>query len=31
MSELEQLARRLLADWRTGWSMGTFGAIAEFH
>lgn len=31
MSELERLARRHLADWRTGWSMGTFGAIAEFH
>ncbi len=31
MSELEHLARRHLSDWRTGWSMGTFGAIAEFH
>lgn len=31
MSELEQLFRDHLADWRTGWSMGAFGAIAEFH
>lgn len=31
MSELEHLLRGHLADWRTGWSMGTFGAIAEFH
>lgn len=31
MSELEHLVRRHLTDWRTGWSMGTFGAIAEFH
>lgn len=31
MSELEELVRQHLADWRTGWSMGTFGAIAEFH
>lgn len=23
--------RRGLADWQTGWSIGTFGAIAEFH
>ncbi|PWK73879.1 hypothetical protein [Aminobacter sp. AP02] len=31
MSFLEQLLRRHLTDWRSGWSMGTFGAIAEFH
>ncbi|WP_292241103.1 hypothetical protein [Mesorhizobium sp.] len=31
MSDLEDLVRRHLADWRTGWSMGIFGAIAEFH
>lgn len=31
MSGLEQLLRQHLQDWRTGWSMGTFGAIAEFH
>ncbi|BCH28247.1 hypothetical protein MesoLjLc_01770 [Mesorhizobium sp. L-8-10] len=31
MSELEHLARQHLADWRTGWSMGSVGAIAEFH
>jgi hypothetical protein len=30
-SELEHLVRQHLTDWRTGWSMGTFGAIAEFH
>ena len=23
--------RQGLADWQTGWSIGTFGAIAEFH
>ncbi|WP_137932286.1 DUF6925 family protein [Mesorhizobium comanense] len=31
MGDLEHLLRRHLADWRTGWSMGSFGAIAEFH
>ena len=31
MNGLVELARRHLADWRTGWSMGSFGAIAEFH
>ncbi|AWC21193.1 hypothetical protein CO731_00641 [Aminobacter sp. MSH1] len=31
MSYLEQLLRHHLLDWRSGWSMGTFGAIAEFH
>lgn len=31
MGDLEQLLRQHLADWRTGWSMGTFGAVAEFH
>lgn len=29
--ELAQLLRRFLADWDAGWSMGSFGAIAEFH
>ncbi|PSM16510.1 hypothetical protein [Nitratireductor sp. StC3] len=31
MNDLENLLRRALADWQCGWSMGTFGAIAEFH
>jgi hypothetical protein len=31
MSDLENLIRVHLADWQSGWSMGTFGAIAEFH
>jgi len=31
MSDLEALMREHLSDWRSGWSMGTFGAIAEFH
>ena len=31
MNDLENLLRRALADWQYGWSMGTFGAIAEFH
>ena len=31
MSELEELMRGHLRDWRSGWSMGSFGAIAEFH
>lgn len=31
MPELEDLLRRHLGDWRSGWSMGSFGAIAEFH
>lgn len=29
--DLHQLVREGLIDWQTGWSMGTFGAIAEFH
>ena len=31
MNALGELFRRHLADWNTGWSMGSFGAIAEFH
>lgn len=31
MTDLEHLLRDHLVDWRSGWSMGTFGAIAEFH
>jgi hypothetical protein len=31
MSDLEHLLRKHLTDWRSGWSMGSFGAIAEFH
>lgn len=31
MADLERLLREHLADWRSGWSMGSFGAIAEFH
>lgn len=31
MSDVEALMREHLSDWRSGWSMGTFGAIAEFH
>lgn len=31
MSDLEGLLRSHLGDWRSGWSMGSFGAIAEFH
>lgn len=31
MSDLEYMLRRHLTDWQSGWSMGTFGAIAEFH
>lgn len=31
MTPLEELLRDHLADWRSGWSMGSFGAIAEFH
>ena len=31
MPDLETFAAARLADWRTGWSMGSFGAIAEFH
>lgn len=28
---LEKLLSRHLSDWSCGWSMGAFGAIAEFH
>ncbi len=31
MTQLQHLLAEHLADWRSGWSMGTFGAIAEFH
>ena len=31
MIDLEQLLRQHMTDWQSGWSMGTFGAIAEFH
>jgi hypothetical protein len=31
MNELETLLRRHLASPESGWSMGSFGAIAEFH
>jgi hypothetical protein len=31
METLQNLIRDHLRDWQTGWSMGTFGAIAEFH
>lgn len=31
MTELERLLRSHLSNWQSGWSMGTFGAIAEFH
>lgn len=31
MTQLEQLLRHHLADRQSGWSMGSFGAIAEFH
>lgn len=31
MSDLEPLLQKHLGDWRSGWSMGSFGAIAEFH
>ena len=31
MTQLPQLLAEHLGDWRSGWSMGTFGAIAEFH
>ncbi|WP_144224123.1 DUF6925 family protein [Mesorhizobium amorphae] len=31
MTDLEPLLQKHLGDWRSGWSMGSFGAIAEFH
>lgn len=31
MSRLQDLLGQHLANWQSGWSMGTFGAIAEFH
>ena len=31
MTDLEPLLQTHLGDWRSGWSMGSFGAIAEFH
>lgn len=29
--ELRAVLRAALSDWRAGWSVGAFGAIAEFH
>lgn len=29
--ELQHFLARHISDWHSGWSMGTFGAIAEFH
>lgn len=29
--DLRAVLRAALADWRAGWSVGAFGAIAEFH
>lgn len=31
MIELKGLLQDHLSNWQSGWSMGTFGAIAEFH
>jgi hypothetical protein len=31
MLDLETLAVEHLRDWRTSWSMGSWGAVAEFH
>lgn len=31
MQELAEIIERHVGDWRTGWSKGSFGAIAEFH
>ncbi|HMQ94686.1 MAG TPA: hypothetical protein PKA33_18920 [Amaricoccus sp.] len=31
MPDLETLAAARLADWRASWSMGSWGAVAEFH
>ncbi|WP_157017124.1 DUF6925 family protein [Mesorhizobium xinjiangense] len=31
MNDFATLLRQHLADWQSGWSMGSFGAIAEFH
>lgn len=31
MTDFAPVLRSHLADWRSGWSMGAFGAIAEFH
>lgn len=31
MNDLAHLLHTHLSDWRSGWSMGSFGAIAEFH
>jgi len=30
-AEVAELIKKHLSDWRTGWSMGSFGAIGEFH
>jgi len=31
MGDALRLIEHCLADWRVGWSMGSFGPIAEFH
>lgn len=31
MNRLQNLLDQHLANWQSGWSMGSFGAIAEFH
>lgn len=31
LPDLREVLQRQLADWRAGWSVGSFGAIAEFH
>jgi len=31
MHKLETVLEEHLADWRLGWNIGSFGAIAEFH
>lgn len=31
MTDLHEVLNHHLADWQSGWSMGSFGAIAEFH
>lgn len=31
MTDLEGILTDYLGDWRAGWSIGSFGAIAEFH
>lgn len=31
MPNLRETLEAQLSDWRAGWSVGSFGAIAEFH